>query len=114
MEIASKLRNLNFAMEELHIITTESVVKKLSVWSQMIEDLMCRFSLDIGALSERFGTKPDALWAMVARMRDRFGDQISIKGDRLMLKQNARLIARLCAQEIDAYAMPEGRHSRAM
>ena len=51
---------------------------------------------------------------MVARMRDRFGDQISIKGDRLMLKQNARLIARLCAQEIDAYAMPEGRHSRAM
>lgn len=106
---ATAIENGGLATERGHQMKGDDALR-----SQMIEDLMCRFSLDIGALSERFGTKPDALWAMVARMRDRFGDQISIKGDRLMLKQNARLIARLCAQEIDAYAMPEGRHSRAM
>lgn len=106
---ATAIENGGLATERGHQMKGDDALR-----SQMIEDLMCRFSLDIGTLSERFGTKPDALWAMVARMRDRFGDQISIKGDRLMLKQNARLIARLCAQEIDAYAMPEGRHSRAM
>jgi oxygen-independent coproporphyrinogen-3 oxidase len=106
---ATAIENGGLATERGHQMKGDDALR-----SQMIEDLMCQFSLDIGALSERFGTKPDALWAMVARMRDRFGDQISIKGDRLMLKQNARLIARLCAQEIDAYAMPEGRHSRAM
>ena len=51
---------------------------------------------------------------MTAAMRKRFHDQLFVADHVIRLKENARLIARLCAQEVDAYSMPEGRHSRAL
>lgn len=80
----------------------------------MIEHLMCRFELNLDELSAQFGLPLDTLLEMTAGMRDRFKDQISQIGHTYRLTENARLIARLAAQELDAYAMPEGRHSRAM
>jgi oxygen-independent coproporphyrinogen-3 oxidase len=49
-----------------------------------------------------------------AAQRERFKDQIRVTGHRISLDEDARLIARLAAQEVDAYSMPEGRHSRAL
>jgi len=52
--------------------------------------------------------------AMTEGMRERFREQIRVDGNKITLVEEARLIARLAAQEVDAYSMPEGRHSRAL
>ncbi len=82
--------------------------------SAMIEMLMCRFELDFAGLAERFAEPVPALRARSASLIDQFGAFIEDRGDSLRLTESARLIARLAAQHLDAYAMPEGRHSRAL
>lgn len=82
--------------------------------SDMIEQLMCQFKLDLPALSAKHGVSLAGLIDMTAPMRTRFADHLAITNNVIQLDQSARLIARLCAQEIDAYHMPEGRHSRAL
>lgn len=80
----------------------------------MIEDLMCRFTLDFKELSDRFGVSIDSIKGRVATAVDRFGDYIEVKDNHLKITQSARLIARLVASELDTFKMPEGRHSRAL
>ena len=82
--------------------------------ADMIEGLMCQFSIDLDHLSKKHGVPLSQLMAMTEGMRERFKDQIRVTGHRISLDEDARLIARLAAQEVDAYSMPEGRHSRAL
>ena len=80
----------------------------------MIDDVMCRFALDLAEVSTRFGIGLEALWAMTARLRERFASVLEVEGTRIRIARDGVYLARLVAQEIDAYAMPEGRHSRAL
>lgn len=80
----------------------------------MIEHLMCRFELDFNELSAQFGLSAGDIMARVSTVPDRFGDYVQMTGNRLRITQNARLIARLVASELDTFKMPEGHHSRAM
>ncbi len=92
-----------------HILTEDDRLR-----SAMIEDMMCRFEIDLDAIAERFGVKVARLRRMCAALTVKFADQIEVEGNRIRLTESARLLARLVAHEIDAYAMPEGRHSRAL
>ena len=80
----------------------------------MIESLMCSFSLDLPAIAARFDLPVDAIRDRTAGLRARFSGQIADSGDMIRLTQSSRLIARLAAQELDSFQMPQGRHSRAM
>lgn len=80
----------------------------------MIESLMCRFELDLPALTKRFGRSVSDLREMTACLRDRFAEVIDDRNDRIRLVECPRLVARLAANELDAYFLPEGRHSRAL
>lgn len=80
----------------------------------MIEALMCRFALDLNALARDHGASYATLLEMTADLRARFAGQISFDDGVIRITRSPRLIARLVAQAVDAYAMPEGRHSRAM
>ncbi len=82
--------------------------------SDMIESLMCQFALDCNSLAAKHNKSVSEVFSMTAAMRERFHDLLEIKDGVIKLNESARLIARLCAQEVDAYAMPEGRHSRAL
>ena len=82
--------------------------------ADMIERLMCRFELDLPAIAARHGVSLEDLHAIVAPLRRRFADWTATDGEVVTLIRSPRLIARLAALEIDAYAMPEGRHSRAL
>ena len=82
--------------------------------SDMIEKLMCSFELDLADIAAEHGLPLSTIQKMVKPMIDQFHDQMVIKNNVIRLNENARLIARLCAQKIDAYQMPEGRHSRAL
>ncbi|NIY73209.1 oxygen-independent coproporphyrinogen III oxidase [Marivivens donghaensis] len=82
--------------------------------SDMIEELMCSFSLDLSRIAAKHGVSIEALRSMTENMVVRFRDHLTVSNDVIQLSESARLIARLCAQEIDGYHMPEGRHSRAL
>ena len=82
--------------------------------ADMIEMLMCRFELDLPQLALRHDVTLDALRARTANLRKTFADHLVVEGDRIRLTDDARLIARLVAAELDTFQMPEGRHSRAL
>lgn len=92
-----------------HILTEEDHLR-----SALIEDMMCRFEIDLDAVAERFGVSVARLQKISRALTVKFAEQIEIEGNRIRLTDSARLLARLVAHEIDAYAMPEGRHSRAL
>ena len=82
--------------------------------ADMIEMLMCRFELDLDALAARHGLSGAALRDRVLHIPRDFPDHVEVRDNRIRLTENARLVARLIAAELDDYAMPEGRHSRAL
>jgi oxygen-independent coproporphyrinogen-3 oxidase len=82
--------------------------------ADMIERLMCRFELDLPELAARHRVSILRLREMTAGMRDKFAANLSDSEDVIRLTDSSRLIARLAAQCIDAYSVPEGRHSRAL
>ncbi|WP_084861760.1 oxygen-independent coproporphyrinogen III oxidase [Salibaculum halophilum] len=84
------------------------------VRADMIEMLMCRFELDLDALAARHGLSVAALRDRVRHIPRDFPDHVEVHDNRIRLTENARLVARLIAAELDEYAMPEGRHSRAL
>ena len=97
------------ATTRVHALSREDIIR-----SRMIEVLMCRFELDLPALSAELGEPEPALRRRAKSMLTRFAAQVDDTGQVIRLAENARLLARLAAQEIDSYAMPEGRHSRAL
>ena len=85
--------------------------------ADMIERLMCRFELD---LRRARGHATTCRWPELLRADGRASraplrrlDRGATAG-RIRLARAPRLIARLAALEIDAYAMPAGRHARAV
>jgi oxygen-independent coproporphyrinogen-3 oxidase len=97
------------AIERGHQMTNEDRLR-----ADMIERLMCRFELDLAEIAGLHGTTTEALHRMTAGLVARFSDHLAIEGDMIRLGPSSRLIARLAAQALDAYQMPEGRHSRAL
>lgn len=82
--------------------------------SRMIEELMCRFELDLDALSLEFDIPVDDLKTRVKDVPGKFKGHVELKGNLLQITESARLIARLVAAELDTFQMPDGRHSRAL
>ncbi len=85
-----------------------------SLRAAMIESLMCRFSLDLNALAAAHGESYAAMLDRTAALRSRYADHISLQDGVIRITRAPRIIARLVAQAVDGYSMPEGRHSRAM
>lgn len=97
------------ATERGHILSAEDRLR-----ADMIEDLMCNFRLDLSALASRHGVTLSRLAELTRPLRNRFADHLSETDGMIRLTDSSRLIARLAAHCLDAYAVPEGRHSRAL
>lgn len=82
--------------------------------SDMIERLMCDFALDLNAIAKRHGQQAHTIRQMIAPILTDFPDWVTLQDNRLTIRDSAYLIARLVAQRLDAYQMPEGKHSRAL
>ena len=106
---AAAVEEGRLATERGHAMTPDDRLR-----ADMIEQLMCRFALDLPALSARHAVPLSRLREITAPLSDRFADHLSDQGDVIRLTDSSRLIARLAAHSIDAYALPEGRHSRAL
>ena len=108
-QYAAAIEGGSLATARGHIMTSEDKLR-----ARMIESLMCDFALDLDALSEEFSISVAKLRQKTMPIVDRLQDYVNFNGNQLRLSEDARLIARLAAQELDAYMMPEGRHSRAL
>lgn len=106
---AQAIKKGRFATERGHAFSADDRLR-----ADMIERLMCRFELDLRDLSAIHAVPMTDLLRMTARLRSRFEGWIETRDDVIRLQRSPRLIARLVAQEVDGYAMPEGRHSRAL
>lgn len=82
--------------------------------ADMIERLMCQFQVNLPDVAQAHDQPMDRLRSMVQPILHDFADWVMFENDVLTMTQEASLIARLVAQRLDAYAMPEGRHSRAL
>lgn len=82
--------------------------------SALIESLMCRFEIDLTEICDRFDfTEPQVL-EMLAPLFARLGARVSRENDRIRLGRDARLVCRMAARSIDAYATEGTHHSRAL
>jgi oxygen-independent coproporphyrinogen III oxidase len=106
---ASAIENGSLATERGHAMTADDRLR-----ADMIERLMCRFELDLAEIARVHETSVDALLAITAGLRDHFSEYLVSQGNVIRLTDASRLIARLAAQFLDTYHMPEGRHSRAL
>ncbi|QQA42720.1 oxygen-independent coproporphyrinogen III oxidase [Pelagovum pacificum] len=84
------------------------------VRSAMIEAIMCNFAIDLQALAAETGAPVAALRKIADPLLQQFPDHVVSRGDRIEIARDGFLIARLVAQHIDAYSLPEGRHSQAL
>ncbi|KAA9006072.1 oxygen-independent coproporphyrinogen III oxidase [Histidinibacterium aquaticum] len=80
----------------------------------MIEEIMCRFEVDIARLATDLGVPAARLERLAAPVAERFPDHVSVTTGRLRILRDEVLVARLVANALDAYVMPEGAHSRAL
>lgn len=110
---AQAIRKGRLATERGHALSPEDRLR-----ADMIESLLCRFALDLRALSARHGVSLTDLLRLTQSLRLRFADLIEADGEpggeTIRLARSPRLVARLAAQTLDAYTLPEGRHSRAL
>lgn len=106
---SSAVEEGRLATERGHVMSKDDLIR-----ADMIERLMCRFELDLPEIAAQHGISVLRLREMTAGLRDRFAAHLSDKDDIIRLTDSSRLIARLAAQSVDAYSVPEGRHSRAL
>lgn len=106
---AQAIKKHRLATERGHAFTPDDNLR-----ADMIERLMCRFELDLRELSRTHGVSMTDLLRITHGLRHRFQGWTETSGETIRLSRSPRLIARLAALEVDAYAMPEGRHSRAL
>lgn len=106
---ATAVESGRLATERGHAMSADDCLR-----ADMIERLMCRFELDLPELATRHGVPVAHLRELTAGLRDRFAAHMTDQNDLIRLTENSRLIARLAAQCVDAYVVPEGRHSRAL
>ena len=106
---AKAIEQGQFATERGHTMSDEDQLR-----AAMIEMIMCRFELDLDELSEEFGEPIAALRERINSLRERLGEFVEMRGNVIRITESARLVARIAAQELDGYVMPEGRHSRAL
>jgi oxygen-independent coproporphyrinogen-3 oxidase len=84
--------------------------------ADLIERIMCDFSVDVGEVCRAHGTSPEDLLQAIPRLRVLEGDGvIRLHGTVLAVVDDARFLVRSVASAFDAYLGSSGRtHSRAV
>ena len=86
-----------------------------SMRAEIISDLMCYLSCDIGAVLQRHGFTQDALDDVLAKMDDLAADgAATVTGRKLCIAQDMRQLVRVAAARFDTYfAGQQNRHAQA-
>ncbi|MEO1563743.1 MAG: oxygen-independent coproporphyrinogen III oxidase [Pseudomonadota bacterium] len=83
-------------------------------FSDLIEQLMCRFEIDMGALLAAFPNAEDELAWVRVQIRQKFPDVFAASGDKLTMKRGLEPLVRIICAALDpAHAREFGSHSMA-
>jgi oxygen-independent coproporphyrinogen-3 oxidase len=84
--------------------------------ADLIEQIMCDFSVDVGPVCRAHNTCPDAFLNAIPKLRVLESDGvIRFEGTLLRITEDARFLVRSVASAFDAYLGTSGRtHSRAV
>ncbi|EKE43348.1 hypothetical protein OCGS_2540 [Oceaniovalibus guishaninsula JLT2003] len=96
-----------FATCKGHVLTADDRLN-----AELIDDLMCRFEIDIDGVAERAGTSPDHVRQRVAELDPDLAELLD-PGPRGPVLRHRELV-RLVAVGFDAYATGAARHSLAV
>ena len=84
------------------------------VVSQIIADLMCRFTFNTAALLQQFPGQHGLIASARAMLCERFGDAITVQGDTLHLTPQAKPLVRIMARHVDTFIGVSGGYSAAI
>lgn len=84
------------------------------VRGRIIEELLCGFRADLGAIAGRFGVGLSTLEAMAAGLEEALPGTTDLVGGVLTIRSEAHPLARIVARHFDAYEMSESGHSQAV
>lgn len=84
--------------------------------ADIIERIMCEFSVDLGDICARHGAEPEAMLKSAARLKPLISDGVvRLDGDRLAVASDSRFLVRSVAAAFDAHLDPAKQlHSRAV
>ncbi|WP_108258955.1 oxygen-independent coproporphyrinogen III oxidase [Mangrovicoccus ximenensis] len=91
-----------------HMMSGEDLLR-----ARAIEMIMCGFSLDLAELRAAFGPEADRLRPEMQALARRFGDFVSLSGDRLTILPEGRALTRIAAKAFDAHSPDGARYSQA-
>ena len=80
----------------------------------MIEDLMCRFQIDLPLLFKTYPDKWSQIETYIAGLLSRFPDVLVRRDDVVTLRREARMLIRIIAHDIDGFRANLEAHSMAV
>lgn len=80
----------------------------------MIEDLMCRFQIDLPLLFKTYPDKWSQIETYITGLLSRFPDVLVRRDDVVALRREARMLIRIIAHDIDGFRADLGAHSMAV
>lgn len=82
--------------------------------ASMIEDLMCRFQIDLPLLFKTYPDKWSQIETYIAGLLSRFPDVLVRRDDVVALRREARMLIRIIAHDIDGFRADLEAHSMAV
>lgn len=82
--------------------------------ASMIEDLMCRFQIDLPLLFKTYPDKWSQIETYIAGLLSRFPDVLVRRDDVVTLRREARMLIRIIAHDIDGFRADLEAHSMAV
>ncbi len=105
----SAIREGKLAAARGHAFTAEDKLR-----GRVIEELMCTFAVDIGAIESEFSEVPIDLRPELARAQQDFAPFVTFTADRLDIRSDGYPLARMIARQFDAFAVDQSGHSLAI
>lgn len=106
-EYSKAIQSGTLATKRGHVMTDDDRLR-----AQLIEDLMCRFEVDVAQLACRTGANPATIAVLVEGLHSRYPDVTTLTADGLTLNEPA--LSRLIAMDVDTYQTAANRHSLAI
>ena len=103
------IRDGRFSTSRGHVFTAEDKLR-----GRMIEMLMCDFRITTAELLRDFGISRARLDAMFAETARAFPGMLDISEDALVIRPEAKPLARIIARSFDAYDLSKAGHSSAI
>lgn len=108
-QYAKTLREGVLASARGHIFSAQDLLR-----GRMIETLMCDFEINADTLIAAFPQQADRIGALLRCAADTFGDVVSLRAGKFVIRPEAHALTRIIARFFDAYETTKTGHASAI